>query len=359
MLVDGFHRWQAHRREGVAEIAAVDLGNLADIEIRRESITRNAVHGHQLSASDKKRLAGILWRDLTDLNGARVAEISELLSVSEKSVRDWTKEARADEKREQQERAWGLWLDCWSGREIAKEIGVTHPTIGGWMEDFGRNSVFFQPPTSRQHFDIWQFQASDGATSYFGAMPPQVVENLLWFYTEPGDVVIDPFAGSGTTIDVCKRMGRRVWAADLHPSTPTLPIHQHDATKPWPAPLKANLILLDPPYWQQAKGRYSDHARDLGNLDLDAFMDAWSAVLKHAQAKLVAGGRIAFIISPTQLEDGTVIDHAFAMAAAARMKIERRIIVPYQTQQATGQQVEWAREKRRMLKLYRDLVIMR
>ena len=43
-------------------------------------------------------------------------------------------------------------------------------------------------------------------------MPPQVVENLLWFYTDPADIVGDLFAGSGTTIDVAKSMGRRVWA---------------------------------------------------------------------------------------------------------------------------------------------------
>ena len=49
------------------------------------------------------------------------------------------------------------------------------------------------------------------------------------------------------------------------------------------------------------------------------------------------------------------------MAAAAMsvgMRIARRVIVTYQTQQATGQQVTWARENKRLLKLYRDLVIM-
>jgi len=367
VLVDGFHRWQAHRREGVTEIAADDLGNLTDAEIIRESITRNAAHGQQLSQKDKRRMAGQLWQTLAHLDGGRVAEIAGLLSVSERVVQDWTKDARQSEKAERQARAFDLWLDCLSEREIAKEIGVTQPTAAEWVKEKRGSADFFQPPESRQHFDVWQFQSADdtaGSAGFFGRMPPQVVENLLWLYTGPGDIVRDPFAGSGTTIDVAKRMGRRVYASDLTPSTPTLPIHQHDATEPWPAIAsgKAKLIVLDPPYWQQAKGRYSDNPRDLGNVSIDAFNDAWAVVLAHAKSAVRNDGRIAFIVSPTELDDGQVVDHAFAMATAGiaiGLSIERRIIVTYQTQQASGQQVEWARKEKRMLKLYRDLVVMR
>jgi hypothetical protein len=304
VLVDGFHRWQAHRREGATEIQAVDLGNLADVEIRRESIVRNAAHGQQLAASDKRRIAGVLWRDLTESNGTRVAEIAELLSVSERSVREWTKEARADEKREQQERAFDLWLDCRTQQEIADELAIPQQTVSGWITESGKSAVFGEPPESRQHFDVWQFQNAAGESSYFGKMPPQVVENLLWFYTEPGQTVVDPFAGGGTTIDVAKRMGRRVWASDRKPSTPTLPIHEHDITTGWPAaaPKRADLILLDPPYWKQAAGRYSDDPADLGNMTLEDFEASWAAVVASCAEHLSDGGRLAYVVSPA--EDG-------------------------------------------------------
>jgi hypothetical protein len=36
----------------------------------------------------------------------------------------------------------------------------------------------------------------------------------------------------------------------------------------------------------------------------------------------------------------------------------RRIIAPYNTQQATGQQVTWARENKKLLKLYRDIFVL-
>jgi hypothetical protein len=85
-----------------------------------------------------------------------------------------------------QARAWGLWLDCHSEREVADAIGVPQPTIHGWLDDRISNSLDFRsPPPSRQHFDVWSFQTADkdaGQQSYFGALPPQVMENLLWFF---------------------------------------------------------------------------------------------------------------------------------------------------------------------------------
>lgn len=367
VLVDGFHRWQAYRREGRTEIPAEDLGNLSDSEIFTESIRRNAAHGHQLNRKDKQNLAGKLWQTLGHLpNAERVAEIAVTLSVSERSVQAWTKDARQYEKAQQQEAAWDAWLDCKGFREIAAELGgPDEDTIGRWVSARAQECGNADAPDSRQHFDVWNFQTSAdsaGTASYFGKMAPQIVENLLWIYTEPGQIVFDPFAGGGTTIDVAKTMGRRVWASDRKPSTPTLPIRQHDITTGWPedAPKRVDFVLLDPPYWRQAAGRYSDSPDDLGNMPLDAFMDAWEQVVKTCAAQLAEGGRLAFIISPSQLDDGVVVDHAFDMYRTCvdeGLTCERRIIATYNSQQATGQQVEWAREKRRLLKLYRDIVV--
>lgn len=364
ILVDGFHRLQAHKREGVDEIAAQDLGNLSDAEILRESVRRNATHGHQLSVKDKRSMADQLWRSGTREDD----DLCEILSITKATLDTYLRDAKRDEKQERQALAWDMWLDCHGQDEIAVAVEVDPKTVGRWLDKSGADTVLSAPPASRQHFDIWTFPParddSAGSTSYFGVMPPQVVENLLWFYTDPGAIVFDPFAGSGTTIDVAKRMGRRVWASDRKPSTPTLPIREWDITTGWPddAPNKVDFVLLDPPYWQQAAGRYSDDPADLANMDLDTFNAAWSTVVETCAAHLADGGRLAYIISPTQQDDGTVVDHATQMADACDtfgLQIERRIIVPYSTQQATGQQVEWARDNKRMLKLYRDLVVVR
>jgi tRNA1(Val) A37 N6-methylase TrmN6 len=117
-------------------------------------------------------------------------------------------------------------------------------------------------------------------------------------------------------------------------------------------------VFLDPPYWKQAAGRYSGEPNEMAEMDIDSFYAAW---WKIAEACMEHAGRIAYIISPTQNEDGSVVDHATDMLrpfAADGWRVERRIIVPYSTQQATGQQVTWARDNKRMLKLYRDLVVL-
>lgn len=43
------------------------------------------------------------------------------------------------------------------------------------------------------------------------------MDNLLYLYTEPFDVVVDPFAGGGSTIDVCRKRFRRYWVSDRKP----------------------------------------------------------------------------------------------------------------------------------------------
>jgi DNA modification methylase len=48
-------------------------------------------------------------------------------------------------------------------------------------------------------------------------MPEAVLERIIRVSSNPGDVVLDPFAGSGTTLAVSKRLGRRYLGIELSP----------------------------------------------------------------------------------------------------------------------------------------------
>jgi len=103
-----------------------------------------------------------------------------------------------------------------------------------------------------------------GVPGYPGATPSWIVWNLLERYTREGDLVIDPFAGGGTTNDVAASLGRRAWGFDLQPQKPTgivladarrLPLH--DAV--------ADFAFLDPPYSTHIE--YSRRKECIGELD--------------------------------------------------------------------------------------------
>jgi 16S rRNA G966 N2-methylase RsmD len=56
------------------------------------------------------------------------------------------------------------------------------------------------------------------AHSYHTKVPPEGIARLIEHYTQPGDVVADPFCGSGMTGVACLLTGRRAVLSDLSPA---------------------------------------------------------------------------------------------------------------------------------------------
>ena len=49
-------------------------------------------------------------------------------------------------------------------------------------------------------------------------MPEQLLGRIIRASSNPGDVVLDPFAGSGTTLAVAKKLGRSYLGCELSPA---------------------------------------------------------------------------------------------------------------------------------------------
>lgn len=62
-----------------------------------------------------------------------------------------------------------------------------------------------------------QRYATHGLFRYFGKLPPYVARQLLLDHTQPGETILDPMAGSGTTAVEALLLDRRCIAADVNP----------------------------------------------------------------------------------------------------------------------------------------------
>ena len=207
-------------------------------------------------------------------------------------------------------------------------------------------------------YQVWNFQMPDPAfgLEHPGRIPGQIMQNLNYYYTAPGDLVVDPFAGGGSTIDVCAAHGddygnRKCMAFDIEPIRKD--IKRWDAVaQGLPVFPHAKMLFLDPPYWRQKRGEYSDHETNLANLPLDRFHDEMERIVRSGLEK---ADLVALIIGPTQ-EHWELIDHAAEMMRRIGVPW-KRIQVPYSTQQHGGQYVLNAKKEKQWLYLARDLMI--
>ena len=383
-LIDGWHRWTAHKKVGAATIAVTITHTASDAQLLELAIERNASHGMQLSAKDKQAMARRIYLAILppDRNGKK-AHLCKLLSVSERTMTDWLKDIDKDAKKERDEKIFDLWLACRTQDEIANTVGCAIGLVNETTKTFTNGSsadsekisksdhvlaefaetdqdgqASFKPPL----YTLWTWSKKSEGPSHFGNSEKGIVENLIYLYTQPFDVVYDPFAGSGSTIDVCKRRLRRYYVADRLPIIERKEdIRQADvATGPPSMPWKdVRLVYLDPPYWRQAHEKYSADKEDLANMPLDDFHNTLSKFIAATAKKMSGGGFISLLMQPTQWNapEREFTDHIAHLLCVVKLPIDIRIPCPYSTEQCTPQMVEWSKTNRKPLVISRELVV--
>ncbi|MBC8273410.1 MAG: hypothetical protein H8E40_00355 [Chloroflexi bacterium] len=372
VLVDGAHRLQAYRLEGKTTIQ-VEMDSSLPEEPTVEQVLilsaeLNARHGKQLTMTEKARVACALYGKTLNGTVYHTSELAAKLGASERIVRDWTRTQRENEKTERQKKALELYLQCFTQQEIAEKLGWSRQIIGQDLDDAknGKTAENGKPDPLR-FADVWSFSECDKrfGHDFKGRIPGQIVQHTLYYYTEVFDIIVDPMAGSGTTVDVCKLMLRRYRAYDLNPIRSE--IQKHNMLNGIPEEAKGcNLIFVDPPYWDMNDGEYEHPEGSLSSLTLEAFL-AWEAEFAMScKTMLAKGGLVAFLIQsqtgPSVPADREYIDHAFEVYqrfAGAGFTPVRRISVPMSTETLTPQHIEKAKEERRMLGLVRDLLVFR
>jgi DNA modification methylase len=69
---------------------------------------------------------------------------------------------------------------------------------------------------------VWRTSGETHRPRHRHAGPPDVFRRLVALYSQPGDLVVDPFCGGGGVLAVAREMGRRAIGYDIDPGAVAL-----------------------------------------------------------------------------------------------------------------------------------------
>jgi site-specific DNA-methyltransferase (adenine-specific) len=113
-------------------------------------------------------------------------------------------------------------------------VGMEHVRIGQWRKlggspqftgdrpGIGCEAIEIAHPPGRKRWNgggrhaFWEFAIASGTRVHTTQKPLPLMEALVSDFTDAGELICDPFAGSGTTGVACIRLGRRFvgWERD-------------------------------------------------------------------------------------------------------------------------------------------------
>ena len=105
----------------------------------------------------------------------------------------------------------------------------------GQMGDFGATRGGFMKPEgvtvkdTRNRRSVWTVATRPYKGAHFATFPPALIEPCILAGSRPGDIVLDPFMGSGTTAAVSVQHGRHYLGCELNPAYGDLQRERIDA----------------------------------------------------------------------------------------------------------------------------------
>ncbi len=200
-----------------------------------------------------------------------------------------------------------------------------------------------------------------------GKMVPELARRIVKTYSRPGDLVVDPMCGIGTTVVEAAALGRRGIGIELEPRWAELATANLDAILPEAArPLgevrtgdalqlesviaehagKVDLVATSPPYacevgttdksaWFAGRSlcdrqtlNYSEDRANLGHLRDEAYLDAMAKVYLACRAVLRPGG-VMVTVTKNLRRQGRCFDLAAAtvrLAHQAGFRYQQHVI---------------------------------
>jgi len=429
---DGYHRWSAcknAKREIIdAEFWTDQVLDYSDRAIRcqlkAQSAFYNKIHGDRTSESDKKTTAQYIAENDPEHTWTEQA-IADMVGSKQQAVHNWISDIRSKQTANRDSTILRLSRLGWTQSAIADVVGISQNRVSEIIgnTEFGIIDNFLQERTDDADsliqkateeycidvplawsirmdglsdmdrfgfapsndnaknlkwgpypYDFWNFATCDQrfGDAWPGRIPAQIVGQVLYFYTEQDDLVMDPMAGGGVVPDVCLALNRKCRAFDSVPGTaperahtrPEIEAWHWDLKDPqWPDMKAPKLIFWDPPYFDKKDAEYREVNKDnlpisaLPKEDYLAFFLAW---FKLAREHIHADGMLALLMCDWNDEDtgdGIFLWDYAQLLQQTGWKIIRHIQAPLSTQSVHGDFVNKFRESKRLARLERYLLI--
>jgi len=181
----------------------------------------------------------------------------------------------------------------------------------------------------RYSISVWEIVKSreESKLKHPAMFPVELCRRLIEIYTRKGDVVLDPFMGSGSAIVAARDLGRKGIGLDINPDFVELAkkrlsqrklidlgvedpdIYCEDARNllRYVKPNSVDLVITSPPYWNihtrkrtadyKEPRPYSSLERDLGNIsDFNKFMEELKSIFEKVNVVLKGGKRCIVIV---------------------------------------------------------------
>jgi DNA modification methylase len=209
---------------------------------------------------------------------------------------------------------------------------------------------------------LWLIERRDSSgvhsADYWGNFVPQIPNQMLRRYTRPGDWVIDPFAGSGTTLIEAQRLGRNALGIELQPrmvarinaavasepnphATRCIAVQGNSANLDLRALLgdmqlqEAQLAILHPPYFDII--RFSDDPDDLSNASsVEAFLARMGQVVDNLAPALARGRYLVLVIGDKYVRGDWIPLGFLTMNEVQQRGFRLKSIVVKNFEQTTG-----------------------
>ena len=253
IILDGIHRWSAFKEKGIKKIPAIEWKDKPldyyknKISLLLESARCNTSHGDRLTSNDKKRVARDIASKDPECNYTEEA-LAEKLGVTQQTVNIWISDIRARQRTNRNSNIIRLSRLGWTHEKISEKVGLSRNRIseivgntnicnidtliaqGHDMEYIAAHyhmdlalawALRLEGKTDQEKFkelgwglrtwDQWNFNECDErfGDDWPDRIPAQLIAHTLFYFTKPGDLVLDPMAGGGVVTDVCLLFERK------------------------------------------------------------------------------------------------------------------------------------------------------